>query len=280
MRVLLVLCGVCCLCACEREGGHMRAAVPELSGMVKSRRHEGVFWAHGDSGNAPELWAIDATGRTRGRFEVKAQNHDWEDIAIDDAGNLYIGDIGDNFKLRDDLTILRVREPATLSDHGVMQVAATQPFRYPNTTRGKPQQGDSEAIFFASGRLYLLSKARFSTESTLYRFPSLFTGKTTILERVGTFDLRAMKDQGAAPVTAADVSADATRLAIMTYRHVYVFRFDGATLRERLFLSRLPDERGYEALAFDRDHLLLGREGGDLRVLPLPRIAQPERRAP
>ena len=56
--------------------------------------------------------AINALGRLIAEFPVEgATNEDWEDITIDDAGNLYIGDIGNNKNERDDLRVYRVPEP-------------------------------------------------------------------------------------------------------------------------------------------------------------------------
>ncbi len=37
--------------------------------------------------------------------------HDWEDIAIDDAGHLYLGDIGNNDAKRDTLFVYEIDEP-------------------------------------------------------------------------------------------------------------------------------------------------------------------------
>src|SRR5262249_42704530 len=68
----------------------------EASGIVKSRRHSGIFWVHNDSGNAPLLFAVRADGRVVRRFRLAIPNLDWEDIATDDHGHLYLGDIGNN----------------------------------------------------------------------------------------------------------------------------------------------------------------------------------------
>ncbi len=274
MRVTVVICVVVLLSACQREGGHMRAAVPELSGLVKSRKHPGVFWAHPDSGNAAELWAIDAMGRTLGRYRLNAKNDDWEDIAADAAGNLYIGDIGDNFGMRSERAVLRVREPDPIRAQGSLKVDAIQHFRYPNTSDGKRRKLDAEALIFADGRLHVLSKQRVSTVTSQYRFPIAFTKHTAALEHVADIELKTKKSQVSAPVTAADVSRDGTRVALTTHQHLYVFTF-GGTIRERLYVNRLPKKGGIEALAFDGARLLAGREDGTLVPLLIPLAVQP-----
>lgn len=37
-------------------------AISESSGLVASRTHDGVFWTHNDSGDAPRIFAIDRSG--------------------------------------------------------------------------------------------------------------------------------------------------------------------------------------------------------------------------
>ena len=37
-------------------------AIPEASGIVKSRRYPGIFWVHNDSGKPPALFAIRRDG--------------------------------------------------------------------------------------------------------------------------------------------------------------------------------------------------------------------------
>ena len=85
--------------------------VPEASGIVKSRRHPGVFWVHNDSGNAPLLFAIRADGRIIRQFRLEVPNIDWEDIAINAQGHLYIGDIGNNLGTLPLRAIYRIDEP-------------------------------------------------------------------------------------------------------------------------------------------------------------------------
>src|SRR6516162_8607570 len=86
-------------------------AIPEASGIVKSRRYPGIFWVHNDSGNPPALFAIRRDGTIVREFRVAAPNVDWEDIAADDQGHLYLGDIGNNGGLLAIRGIYRIDEP-------------------------------------------------------------------------------------------------------------------------------------------------------------------------
>src|SRR5215510_2509748 len=82
--------------------------IEESSGVVASRRYTDVFWTHNDGGGPKKqvLYAIDREGNTRAIFSVvDVTLHDWEDIAIDDAGHLYIGDIGNNNAKRNTLNV-------------------------------------------------------------------------------------------------------------------------------------------------------------------------------
>ena len=95
----------------EPMGRFDARAIPEASGIVKSRRHPGIFWVHNDSGNAPLLFAVRGDGRIVRRFRLAIPNLDWEDIAIDDQGHLYLGDIGNNTGLLRVRTIYQLDEP-------------------------------------------------------------------------------------------------------------------------------------------------------------------------
>ena len=85
--------------------------IQESSGLVASRTHPGVFWTHNDSGNPPRLFAVRADGSLIREYVVGAPNVDWEDIAADDKGRLYIGEIGNNGGLLPLRAVYRVEEP-------------------------------------------------------------------------------------------------------------------------------------------------------------------------
>src|ERR1700679_1064290 len=85
--------------------------IPEASGIVKSRRHAGIFWVHNDSGNPPLLFAVRGDGRIVRQFRLAIPNIDWEDIAVDDHGHLYLGDIGNNIGALPLRVIYRIDEP-------------------------------------------------------------------------------------------------------------------------------------------------------------------------
>ena len=74
----------------EHLGRFDLRVVPEASGIVKSRRHPGIFWVHNDSGNSPTLFAIRRDGTIVREFHVAVPNVDWEDIASDGEGHLYV----------------------------------------------------------------------------------------------------------------------------------------------------------------------------------------------
>src|SRR5438046_2390261 len=88
--------------------------IKESSGVVASRRYADVYWTHNDGGGPKKqvLYAIDREGNTRASFPViDVTLHDWEDIAIDNAGHLFVGDIGNNDSKRDTLAVYEIDEP-------------------------------------------------------------------------------------------------------------------------------------------------------------------------
>src|SRR4051795_12516953 len=80
----------------EPIGRLAHPAIREASGIVQSRRFPGIFWTHNDSGNPPSLFAVTREGSLVREYKVAVPNVDWEDIAIDDDGHLYLGEIGNN----------------------------------------------------------------------------------------------------------------------------------------------------------------------------------------
>ena len=143
------------------------AEITESSGIVASRCNEGVFWTHNDSGDDAFIYAINAKGEKLGTFKVSgAKNNDWEDIAtIKNEKSeciLYLGDIGNNERLKTEMTIYRVREPkvsetdktSSQKNPRMTEAAEAIKFDYPDGRH------DAETLLVhpQTGDVYVLSK--------------------------------------------------------------------------------------------------------------------------
>jgi hypothetical protein len=180
--------------------------VPEGSGIVASRTYPGIYWMIADSGNPANLYAIDGTGATQKVFSVSgATNMDWEDIAIDANGYIWIGDIGDNSQTRSSYVLYRVSEPNPYGSTTSVPSTAYR-FNYPNGAR------DSEALFVWQGIPYIVQKRATITET--YTFPTLDSSRTVTLSYVGAF-------QNGIYITGADISTDGHRLALINDQSDY-----------------------------------------------------------
>lgn len=129
---------------------------------------------------------------------------------MDEAGRLYVADVGNNARSGRMLTIYAVSEPDP-KKHGQAAVEAAVRFRYP---RGHGPF-DCEAMFVRKGWAYLITKEL--AGARLYRVR--LTGaaaKIAAAEALGALP-------GAAWITAADISPDGRHVAALTYTAVYVY---------------------------------------------------------
>ncbi len=194
-----------------RVGRLAYPAIGESSGIVASRRHRGVYWTMNDSGNPPQVFAINAAGELlRAVRLVGAQNVDWEDIAADDSGKLYVADVGDNRRKRRVLTIYVLGEP---DPRGTAAAAVEQTCRFRYGRGHGPF--DCEAMFVRKGWAYLITKQ--SLEARVYRVRlDGQAGRTAEAEYLGLLP-------EAEWVTAADISPDGRHIAVLAYTGVYVY---------------------------------------------------------
>jgi hypothetical protein len=197
------------------------ARIEESSGIVASRRYADVFWTHNDGGGPKKqvLYAIDRKSNTRASFPVVGVTlHDWEDIAIDDAGHLYIGDIGNNDSKRDTLAVYEIDEPNPQAGTGPISVKRAWKLKFPQAPF------DCESLFVWKDQGYVVSKVFDNAHAQIFRFPLKETKRPLTLELVATTNIES-------PVTGADISADGTVLGLVAKNGAYAFRIDGDVTR-------------------------------------------------
>lgn len=244
-------------------------AVNEASGLVKSRIWEDVFWTHNDSGDEARIFPIKKDGTVlkpewmrdyKGIQIPDAVNVDWECIATDDKGHLYIGDIGNNSNTRRDLMIYVIEEP-----YPTQTVVTNTKYRisyyYPDQKEipAKKLNFDAEAMFWKDGKIYVLTKHRADTYTSLYRSDAVNSSEKRPAKFIARFNVRGQ-------VSGADISPGGRKLAVLTYTSVWLF--ESRKKSDNYFkgkISWLPFKAEHcEAICFDGNELIIANERGDL----------------
>lgn len=296
----------------DAAGGVQRIAtidhlpLAEVSGIARSERYPGIYWVHNDSGDEARIFAIDSLGKVvfpaflaelyHGESAVperepwpglqvpNAANIDWEDIALAE-GRLFIADVGNNANARRDLGIYVLNEPnprATWAARALRYL----PVRYPEQESFPPRGTwlyDSEAVFVFEEKLYLLTRHRregeplgFTSGTRLYRLDTQETDSENVLRFVDSHD-------GLVAVGGADLSPDGERLAVLTYRELWVFErpqsgdrwLSGETRKVELALEQTKQ---VEAVCWDdAETLRITNEQREIFRVPLSALVAAER---
>lgn len=252
-------------------------ALSEISGLIASRRHKGVYWSHNDSASPAELYAITDKGKRLATLSLAGiVNNDWEDLGYfyrDGHHYLVIADTGDNGGIREELQIIVIEEPQTLRPRQEIKPAWVQRFRWPDG----PRDCEAMVVDAQRGKILLISKKRVPPE--LFSLPlgpseSLQTAElaTTLpgIDQPDAEDLQANPVYGRyrSQITAADLSPDGQVLAVLNYSALYFYTRKAETGWRRTLVKARPGKITLpwlpqaEAVAFAADgkSLLIGSE--------------------
>lgn len=240
----------CPTCGMPAQVGALGSgALDEVSGVVASAAHRGVFYVHNDSGDTPRFFALDAAGALLATFTVSgATAIDWEDIArgpCPSGSCLYLADIGDNNEARASVTIYRVPEPASVADATVS--AESFPFTYGDGAHN----AETLLVDPASGVITVVTKV-FVGASSIYELPMPLTpGTLATATKVGT-----VKPPDASVLfTGGDVHPAGSGVLLRTYTSVWYYpKAAGASVASALMGTpcELPvaDESQGEAIGW------------------------------
>lgn len=239
----------------EQIGKMAKEEVAESSGLELSA--DGNYWTHADGGNPPVLYKVNEAGKRLQTLNIPdTDNLDWEDLAKDDAGNIYIGDMGNNGNLRRNLRIFRINE-------NNVSLVDTIRFSYEDQRDFPPAKAnrnfDCEAFFYSRGSLYLFSKNRGrNAKVNMYRIPA--QPGTYVAKLIDSVHVSTM-------ITAADISPDGSLMALLGYGKIYLFALNSENkfFNGKKYCRPFGKTGQAEALVFTNNHdFVFSNEGGKI----------------
>jgi hypothetical protein len=246
-------------------------AVTESSGIAASRRNPGLLWTHNDSGDRPLIYAFDRRGKHRGVWQVLgAKAEDWEDMAIGPGPNsgvsyLYVGDIGDNSRKREEIVVYRVVEPLISSTDSSSSKRSPRMTEPSDAIRMKYPDGRHNAetllVHPSTGDLYIVTKVPGEAAGIYKAKAPLSKSRITTLDRVG--ELRFPNALGGV-ITGGSISPDGRRVILCDYIEAFElvvsdragFTFD-TIWRQPLVSVNIGARQQGEAVCYRADGLAL-----------------------
>ena len=198
-------------------------SIPESSGIIALNSNS--FWTHSDGKNTSALFEIDSLGNLLRRIELtNGSNVDWEDLTIDDSGNFYIGDLGNNNSDRENLLIYKINNPSLHDSNTVWAELIKVNYADQNIIPSpiENRNFDVEGIAHYDGYVYLFTKNRAyptSGYTKMYRVQDL-PGEYT-LNVLDSFYIETHIQLGR--VTSADISSNGD-IALLTNQQITILK--------------------------------------------------------
>ena len=228
MKISLLYCFLFIISSCSNYGQlkiitDLPGSLKEISGMVTYG--DSTVWVLEDNGNKDEIYQVNFKGDILKSLKVKnGDNDDWEDMAKDLDGNLYIGDFGNNGNYRKNLIIYKVPNPTI--EPGDKIDAEQIKFYYPDQKEYPPKKDkllyDAESLFHYNGKLYIVTKNRsnpFSGEAHIYTVPDKKGSYEA--ELVGKFT--PCTDWKICQITSIDISPKGDKIVALSYGKLFIF---------------------------------------------------------
>ncbi|PCH59784.1 MAG: hypothetical protein COC05_06115 [Gammaproteobacteria bacterium] len=253
-----------------------RRYIDESSGLATSAIHDGVLWTLNDSGNGPTIFPITLDGTlfkplaSTGVSIEGAENFDWESMASNHKGVLYIADSGQNLGFARTPIIYQVNEPVDLATTDSVPIIRKIPYHYEDQSGFLMSRNefDVEAMFYSDETLNLITKGWGNSLSKWYRIQESneFDSKARLVTRINF---------GKALITGAEVDRSGLRLAVLAKRSIWLFTREalgGDWFAGKITYLRTRDIGVTEAISFYGNRLYISNEAGQLYTVSLEAI--------
>jgi hypothetical protein len=224
-------------CTFSQEKFKLPKELNEISGLEKL--NDSILIAINDSGNSPDIIFINLQGDILKKCRVRnALNNDWEDLTMDDKGNLYIADVGNNLNNRKDLCVLKLNAQQAYEFDSINVEKIF--FSYVDQTLFPPNQTgfkyNCEAIYWKGDSLHLITKNESKKPKDSKKDRNLdwnrFPEEYLIIDKPGSYSailknqhinyLNKVKSKGIADLVTS-IDYDNEIVAVLTYSQIRTF---------------------------------------------------------
>ncbi|WP_378184646.1 hypothetical protein ACE939_08010 [Aquimarina sp. W85] len=269
--------------SCQKYGdlvkvNQLSTSIQEISGIAKISQDQ-LIYAINDSGNDNILYGLDATGTIVKEIKLtNTTNIDWEAMASDKDGNVYVGDFGNNKNDRKDLVIYKVSEVFAKKTGNATAIKTTFVFEDQEKFPPKKEKRnfDVEAFIYLNNNFYLFTKNRakkFDGVTKLYKIPA--APGDYVAKLIGSYET--CNDDNDCFVTGAAINTENDKIVLLTYDKLFIFKnfkndnfFEGDV--EKIQLEHRSQKEG---VCFKNKNTLFiidegrGQSGGNLYEYPL-----------
>ncbi|AXT54177.1 hypothetical protein D1818_23965 [Aquimarina sp. BL5] len=231
--------------------------IKEISGITKFTS-DTLLYAINDSGNDNTLFCLNQKGKIVKKLKIpNSKNVDWEDLAYDHQNNLYIGDFGNNYNNRKDLSIYKVSN--IFSDNievSKIEFSLEDQKKFPPGKKNK--NFDIEAFIYRNGSFYLFTKNRsskFDGVTKLYKVSD--TPGKQIATLIGSY--KTCDDSNDCFISGAAINSTADKIALLTYNKIFILSDfkDDNLFNGRIKKIKLNHFSQKEGICFKNDSTLL-----------------------
>ncbi|MBL4663893.1 MAG: hypothetical protein JKY22_10175, partial [Flavobacteriaceae bacterium] len=198
--------------------------IKEVSGIEKFP-NEDIIWTINDSRNPPEIYgfSINTQKIIKTLRLLNAPNIDWEDLAINPNGTLYVGNFGNNKSNRNDLSIYAISKPGNIKKRRTKPIITT--FHFEDQVKFPPKEKhlsfDVEAFIYLNNHFYLFTRNRakkYDGKTKIYKIPAQegdFAAKL-----IGSF--KTCDDQSDCEITSAAIHEPTGKIVLLSYNKVWI----------------------------------------------------------